>query len=131
MRRYFFAAAVALAPLTMAAGCSPGPDPQSTPAAGFAETITIAGTKGLVIAELAYNTANPAAQAAVRAGLVKGDSAARMRELNRRILAALATAKATQSAAVQASEVGKAIDAIAELKNLTPANFPANEQVNP
>lgn len=121
---------IAMAAMLALAGCGQSaPDPISTPAPSpsITDTITIKGTQGLILAELAYNTAANMAFAGVRAGAIKGDAATEVRTLNRTALTALSAAKGAQSAAIQAREVAAAFDAIAGLRALTPSN----EQVLP
>lgn len=115
MKRILLAAALALS------ACTPTvPTPESTggPISSAADTITISGTKGLILAELAYSSVNAAAQAAVQTGVLKGENARKARNLNLQITAALAGAHGAQSSIVQAAEVAKAMEAIANLKNL-------------
>jgi hypothetical protein len=89
-------------------------------AAPVVQTVTIEGTRALIIAELSYNTAASAALAAVRTGLLKGEAAERVQAYNRTAFTALSTAKATQSAIVQAGAVSDALNAIAQLSAMTP-----------
>lgn len=116
---------MACASLSLAlAGCGGvnNPEAQSTPGAvsDFADTVTVRGTQALVLAELAYNTAQSLAKAAVLTGRIRGEDASRVRGLNRTITAALVAGKAAQSAAERASEAGKAMVAIAELQSFIP-----------
>jgi len=101
----------------------PSPAPPAmdapSPVAAVADRVTIEGTRGLVIAELAYNTAARITLAGVEAGLIKGEAAATARTLNTRAMTALHAAKTAQTAAVQARAVSQAIDAIASLRAIS------------
>lgn len=112
--------------------CAAGPPPASSaspPAASptsptsIADTITVRGTQGLIIAELAYNTAGNAVLTATRVGLVRPGTplAARLRDLNSTASRALEVARSTRSSVEQAAAVAKAMTAIVSLRQATPA----------
>lgn len=119
--RHFIAAAMALALVACGTG-SPSPHSTPGPIESVTDTITIKGTQGLILAELAYNTAAHTALSGVQAGLIKGDAAVQVRALNLKALNALAAAKVAQSASDQAAHVAEAMDAITGLRALAPAN---------
>lgn len=92
--------------------CSPG----GVQSAG--ETVVLTGTKALVVAEYAYQTANRAALAAVNAGMLNGQDAAKARVINAKIVAALDAGVRAQSLAAKASAASEALDLIAQLREV-------------
>lgn len=86
------------------------------------DTVTVRGTQGLIVAELAYNTAAQAVVTGVKVGLIRPGTplAAAIRDLNHRASVALEAARATRSAVEQARHVRSALELIAQLSGLTP-----------
>lgn len=112
MKKFVLAVALALA------GCNNAPSPESTPAAGVVDTVAIEGTRGLVIAELAYSAVNQMAMVAVQSGLLKGPDAAKAREVNMAITKALDVAHSTQNGAIRAKAVADAMNGVSTLRTL-------------
>lgn len=115
MPRFMLLSVVAL----VLTGCGLAPPSSNPDAVAVAESVTIEGTRGLVLAELAYNTAAKVTLASVENGLLKGDAIVRARVLNTAAMEALERAKSAQTKAAQALAVAEAIDAITDLKGLT------------
>lgn len=112
MKKLILAVALAVA------GCNNAPAPESTPAASVVDKVTIEGTRGLVLAELAYSAANGMAMAAVESGVLKGANAAKAREVNAAVTRALDLAHSTQNGAVRAKAVSDAFNGISALRAL-------------
>lgn len=100
---------------------TPGAPPTTTSPSTL-EIVTIAGTKGLIVAELAYNTAARAVVTATNAGLIRpgtplGD---RVRAANRDVSAALEVARTARTAADRSAAIRRALEGVATLGTLTP-----------
>lgn len=115
-------AAMTLACALAACGLATAPDPQSTgsPIFAAADQVTIAGTKGLILAELAYEPVAFAAAAYLENGAATPAQAQKIQQINRDVTAALIAAKSAKTGAEQALQVGKALSGIADLKIATP-----------
>jgi hypothetical protein len=86
------------------------------------DTIEITGTQGLIVAELAYNSAATAVKTSVEVGLIKPGTplAATLRDLNRKASIALETARGARTKVERAAAIGDALAAIASLGTSTP-----------
>lgn len=125
---FLFAAALSIA------ACSSGPPAPSpsnvaTPAAEAAPVkasgvaaVTVPATKGLILAELAYNTAGTTIVKLTQAGLIVPGSPAALtiRDLNRKASRALEVARAARSVGDQAAAVARAVNAVADLSAALP-----------
>lgn len=101
-------------------GCGPGMAVISAgqTVAAVGERVTIESTKALIYAELAYQGVAESALVATRAGLIRGETAARLQTYNRLALEALRKGKAATNAVARAREVAalfKQVDAIRSL----------------
>src|SRR5687768_13556188 len=119
MNRLMIAAAAALA----LAGCSftapEGPGSvQSTGTQVVADKVVLEGTRGLIMAELAYNQVASMALAATQAGLIKGERATQVREWNRVATRALVAGKAAQGQAERARQATVIFNAVDQLRAL-------------
>ncbi len=87
-----------------------------------AQTVTVRSTQGLIVAELAYNTAAEAVRTAVTTGVVRPGSptALQLRQLNTTASRALEVARTARSSVDRAAALAQAVDAIASLRQLTP-----------
>lgn len=101
---------------------APSPAAPAT-AASTVDAVTVRGTQGLIVAELAYETAATSLKTAVSLGLVRPGSplALRLRGYNQSASRALEVARSARSAAEQAAAVTRAMTAIASLGAETPA----------
>lgn len=86
------------------------------------DTVEVTGTQGLIVAELAYNTAATGVKTAVQVGLVKPGSplAVTIRGLNRTASDALEVARGARTKVERAVAVARALGAIASLSTATP-----------
>lgn len=118
MPRFMLLSVAALA-LT---GCGLSPPVTTPDAVAVADRVTVEGTRGLILAELAYNSAASLTLAAANSGLIKGEDAQRVRAINATAFGALQRAKAAQTSAAQALEVAAAMNAIADLSAVAQGN---------
>lgn len=115
MFRSFLAAAAAC--LALAACHVPSTGDVASNSSSIANTVTVDSTKGLILVELAYKTANAELQVAVANGL-HGEAAAKARNANQIVTTALAQANAGIDVA---ANVAKAVEAIANINSVLPA----------
>lgn len=101
---------------------SPGPDGYQPQMPTTFDTVEVTGTQGLIVAELAYNTAATGVKTAVQVGLVKPGSplAVTIRGLNRTASDALEVARGARTKVERAAAVARALGAIASLSTATP-----------
>ncbi len=114
MKRLIICAALALA------ACTPHPtSPGSAPVQQVVDKVVIEGTRGLILAELGYESAATLALDLINAGVIKGETAAKVRDLNATVTDLLVKAKATTDAAQRAALVAQALDQTFTLQALT------------
>lgn len=98
--------ALALALAWLAAACTPTRGrPVSSPSAGASaagEQLVLDGARGFALAELAYVTAAQATTVLVRGGVIKGETATKVRALNAEARRLLVTGRAALGAAEKA-----------------------------
>jgi hypothetical protein len=115
MKRLIICATLALA------ACTPHPTTPGTtpPVQQVVDKVVIEGTRGLILAELGYESAATLALDLINAGVIKGETAAKVRDLNATITGLLVKAKATTDAAQRAALVAQALDQTFKLQALT------------
>lgn len=94
-----------LAPAALALGACDTVPKNLTEAATVSNVVVVPATQGLLVAHNAYQATAAVAEAAVRAGLVKGENLNRLEALNNRALHVLAIGDRGQSVAQRAAEV--------------------------
>lgn len=100
--------------------CTPHPAaPGDTPVQQVVDTVVIDGTRALILAELGYESAANVALELINAGVIKGETAAKVRAANATITGLLVKAKATTDAAARAALVARALDETFKLETLT------------
>jgi hypothetical protein len=114
MKRLIICAALALA------ACTPHPtSPGSTPVQQVVDKVVIEGTRGLILAELGYESAATVALELIDAGVITGAVAVQVQALNRTITDLLVKAKATADAAQRAALVAQALNETFKLQTVT------------
>lgn len=114
MKRLIICAALALA------ACTPHPtSPGSTPVQQVVDKVVIEGTRGLILAELGYESAATVALELIDAGVITGAVAVQVQALNRTITDLLVKAKATTDAAQRAALVAQALNETFKLQTVT------------
>lgn len=109
VKRFFMALALATAACTHVPVSAPG---TVTDATGM---VAIEGTRALIIANHAYQSAAGTALTLIRLGAIKGAAAEQVRALNQRCLQALRVAAATQDQAVRVAQATELLGLVVEL----------------
>jgi hypothetical protein len=117
MKHRLYLAALATAALPLSA-CSPTAISSAGTVSAAADVITVDSTRGLILAELGYQTVANLALAGVQSGAIRGAAAATVVDLNKKATAALIAAHSATTDVDRAAEVAKLMDATFSLQSL-------------
>lgn len=105
--------AVALA--TSTAACIPTP---TSDVESVSNHVVLRGTQALIVAEYAYNSAGTIALELLRSGVIRGENATRVGELNRIATNALIVGKQARTDAEKAKAAADVLAAVTSLRQL-------------
>lgn len=92
--------------------------PNPSPVEVVAGRVIVEGTRGLILAELTYQSVAQAALAATKAGIIKGSAATLARDLNRKATTAIIAGQSASTAAEKAQHAATILSSVSGLCKL-------------
>ena len=114
------AASLSLASCGAVTGEPPGSVSDPAPVTGTVETIAVKTGQAATVAVLGYKSAAEAVLVGVRAGAIKGQLAADIRDVNAKCLKVLGLLQTATNAAEKAQHAASLLSLVSELDSLTP-----------
>lgn len=121
---------LALVWLIPLAGCSyntntlPAPATPSTPIASAADKVVLTGAKGLIFANLIYQSLGTPVAVGLEQGVIKGETAVRVKALSRTTVNALQAGRNAATDADKARYANLALSALETISSLTGIPLP-------
>lgn len=103
--------------------------PGSTPVQAVADQVVVTGARGLILANLAYQTVGTAAAVGIEQGVITGATKERVKEISREVVVALVDGEEKVASADKAVSAAAALASIDKLCALHPTLRRACEAV--
>lgn len=121
MKKLLLAAALALA---CSACTTAGAPDRPAPIAAAADTVVISGTKGLILANLMYQSIGTPVAAVMESGVLPAPIKAKVKAVDLVVITSLRAGARAQDAATRAREASRALAGLDELSRLTGVSLP-------